>query len=42
MIKRARITTTVTPAYREAILDRDIAEVTDKKRDFQVFDASCR
>ena len=39
--KKGGIATKVTPAYREAILDREIAEVTNKKSDFQVFYASC-
>ncbi len=39
--EKGEITTTVTPAYREAILDRNIVEVTNKKSDFQIFYASC-
>jgi hypothetical protein len=35
------VKTRITPRYKEAILDRDIPEVTNKKSDFQVFYASC-
>lgn len=39
--EKGEITTKVTPAYREAILDRNILEVSNKKSDFQIFYASC-
>ena len=39
--EKGTLKTKVTPRYKEAILDRDIPEVTNKKSDFQVFYASC-